>query len=131
MLTEGSHLPFFLQQYFLGVCIFCKFVKVCRFLSHIPHPVAPQAGPLITPSRQFFRRFTLSRRNIFRITFTCTISQKSIFFQISDMHHQYSSSLIKFEHKYCSKTHSQTWCPKKVPRYVVTVMEMQLQWSRI
>ena len=51
--------------------------------------------------------------------------------QRSDMHHQYSFSLIKFEHKYCTKTHSQTWCPKKVPRYVVTVMEMQLQWSRI
>ena len=30
--------------------------------------------------------------------------------------------------KYCSKTHSKTWCSKKlVPRYVVTVMEMQLQ----
>ena len=44
------------------------------------------------------------------ITFTCTISQYKHPFQRSDMHHHHSFSFIKFEYKYCSKTHSQPWC---------------------
>ena len=112
-------------------------ISYCLFLSqspqkNLPSHVAPQAESLITPSRQFFRRFTLSRRNTFPITFTYKISQYKYLFQRSDMHHHYSFSLMKFEHKYCCKTHSQTWCPKKlVPHYVATVMDMQLQRSRI
>ena len=77
------------------------------FEARIALIVAPQAGPLITPSRQFFPYFTPSRRNIFHITFTRTISQYKHLFQRSDMHHHYPFSLVKFEHKYCSKTHSQ------------------------
>ena len=104
-----------LKKLYLSTRIKIKMRPICS---------GPQAESLIMPSRQFFHRFTLSRRNSFPITFTCKISQYKYLFQRSDMHHHYSFSLMKFEHKYCCKTHSQTWWTKKlVPHYVATVMD--------
>ena len=80
----------------------------------MPHPGmwSPKRG---LSSRHHANFFAISRHHaeIFSIsTFTYTISQYKHLFQRSDMHHHYPFSLVKFEHKYCSKTHSQPCCPK-------------------